>query len=135
MPLKNLSAFSSGPQRVVGDRWILRFCSPRKPVVLLSDRLRFDRRGQSDQSPQVLGYGRHEELVARAAETAKPHSFKTQRGLQMRKQHLDLLSLVTRPRELWRPGKRTRNVASFLMDAAQRISRRHVRTTTRFESA
>jgi|HubBroStandDraft_6_1064221.scaffolds.fasta_scaffold647393_2 hypothetical protein len=62
---------------------------------LFSDRLGFDRHRQSDQPPQVLRDGGHVEFVARSAETAKPHSFETKRGLQMRKQHLDLLPFVT----------------------------------------
>jgi hypothetical protein len=51
----------------------------------LSDRLGFNGCRQPDEPPEVLRYAGHEELVARTAEAAKPHSLEAERGLQMRK--------------------------------------------------
>jgi hypothetical protein len=88
-------------------------------IVSRSDRLGLKARRQPDEPPEILRYPGLEELGARAAESAEPHSFKAERGLQMRKWHLDFLSLVSRAFDLRRACKLSGLIARFLVDASR----------------
>ena len=84
MLLKNYLRFSAAPLQDERDWGLLPWRSSLAlAFVSLSDRLGLNGRRQPDEPPEILRDAGHEELVARSAETAKPHSFKTERGLQM----------------------------------------------------
>jgi hypothetical protein len=79
--------------------------------------------GRSGRQPshalQVLDHGYQVERVPCARQSSQAHAFKPQSGLEMGKQHLDLLPLVARGRELQHSGKLSSLIASRFMHAAQ----------------
>lgn len=73
-----------------------------------------------------MRYASHEEPVARSAETSESHSLEVERGLQMRKQHLDFLSHVSRPFELRRARKLAGLIAHVFVDASRDFPSLHI---------
>ena len=73
-------------------------------------------RCQPSHAPEVLGDGREEELVPGACQSSEAHSLEAHGGLEMRKQHLDLLPFVPGSLELRRSGKLTGVVAGLFVD-------------------
>jgi hypothetical protein len=55
-------------------------------------------------------------------EPPQTNAVEPQGGLEMSKQHLDLLPLVARGLELWRTGKLSSPITSLFMDAAQYVA-------------
>ena len=80
-------------------------------------------RRYSGHAPEVLGDGREEELVPGARQPSEAHSLEAHGGLEMRKQHLDLLPFVPGSLELRRSGKLTGVIAGLFVDAALDIAR------------
>src|SRR5262252_4539341 len=78
---------------------------------------------------EVLHGGRQMELVARAGEATETHALKAMMGLQVRKPHLDPLSLIAGPLELRRAHERARMVSGLFVHVARHFALGHVRAT------
>lgn len=67
---------------------------------------------------EVLDHSSEVELIPSACQSRQAHVLEPQGGLEIGKQHLDLLPLVERDCELRHPGSQTDLIASLLVDAA-----------------
>src|SRR5262245_30858837 len=84
---------------------------------------------------QVLGDGCQRELELGATRSAQSQAAKPQDALQVSEQHLDALAVAARLLEGLGLGECTRHVAGLLVDAAQELARRLLRTASRLEGA
>ena len=79
-------------------------------------------RNQRCEPPQVLGDGRQNKLILRAAWATQSQPTEPQDALQVCEPHLDLLALAPRLFEALGANERPGNVAGALMDIARDLA-------------
>lgn len=84
--------------------------------------------------PEVLGGGGEVEFVVCATWAAQSKPVQTENPLQVREQHLDLLSELARDCILRRSSNRPGHIAGWLVDRPCHLTRRFFRTAARFQS-
>src|SRR5882672_3270822 len=92
-------------------------------------------RNQRCEPPQVLGDGRQNKLILRAAWATQSQPTEPQDALQVCEPHLDLLALASRLLKALGTSERPGDVSGVLMDVARDLARWVFRTALRFERA
>ena len=90
-------------------------------------------RAASLASRRILGDGGQCKFELGSTRSPQSETAKSQDALQVSEQHLDGLALTARSLESLGLGQRSRHVARLLIDAAQDLARRLLRTASRLE--